>query len=217
GPEIGVAATKTYTSQLVQMIFLAMHLGKVRGALSPQRVQELQDGALRLPEQAARVLKASAGVAEIAARSSSLGHRFMYIGRRYNLPTAFEGALKMKEISYLHAEGYAAGEMKHGPLALIEPGWMCVAAAPKSRVTDKVVSNIQEIRARGASVFAVATEGDPEIRRVSNDVVEIPECEEIFSPVLTVLPLQLLAYHAARALKLDVDRPRNLAKSVTVE
>jgi glucosamine--fructose-6-phosphate aminotransferase (isomerizing) len=141
----------------------------------------------------------------------------MYIGRRYNLATAYEGALKMKEISYLHAEGYGAGEMKHGPLALVDSRMACVAIAPRGRVTEKVVSNIQEIRARQGRVIAVATRGDRLLASVADHVLEIPECDEIFSPVLAVIPLQLLAYHTAVRLGRDVDQPRNLAKSVTVE
>ena len=141
----------------------------------------------------------------------------MYIGRRYNLATAYEGALKMKEISYLHAEGYGAGEMKHGPLALVDSKMVCVAIAPQGRVTEKMVSNIQEIRARKGRVIAIATEGDTLVPSVADHVLEIPSCEEMWSPVLSVVPLQLFAYHAATALGRDVDQPRNLAKSVTVE
>src|SRR4029453_18136236 len=142
---------------------------------------------------------------------------FIYIGRRNNLPTALEGALKMKEISYLHAEGYGAGEMKHGPLALVDARMMCVAVAPEGRVTDKVISNIQEIRARNGRVIAVGTRGDPRIPAVADHVLEIPACDELLSPVLAVIPLQLLAYASAVKLGRNVDQPRNLAKSVTVE
>jgi glucosamine--fructose-6-phosphate aminotransferase (isomerizing) len=141
----------------------------------------------------------------------------MYIGRRYNLATAFEGALKMKEISYLHAEGYGAGEMKHGPLALVDDSMTCVAIAPRGRVTEKMISNIQEIRARRGRVIAVATRGDRAVRSVADHVFDIPGCEEMFSPVLAAIPLQLLAYYTATSLGRDVDQPRNLAKSVTVE
>jgi glutamine---fructose-6-phosphate transaminase (isomerizing) len=141
----------------------------------------------------------------------------MYIGRRYNLATAFEGALKMKEISYLHAEGYGAGEMKHGPLALVDDKMTCVAIAPQGRVTEKMHSNIQEIRARKGHVISIVTKGDRAVRSISDHVFEIPACEEMFSPVLAAIPLQLLAYYTATALGRDVDQPRNLAKSVTVE
>jgi glucosamine--fructose-6-phosphate aminotransferase (isomerizing) len=141
----------------------------------------------------------------------------MYIGRHYNLATAYEGALKMKEISYLHAEGYGAGEMKHGPLALVDKSLVCVAIAPQGRVTEKMVSNIHEIRARGGEIISIATEGQSMVHPISDRVFEIPACPESLSPVLAVIPLQLLAYHVAVDLGRDVDQPRNLAKSVTVE
>jgi len=216
GLEIGVAATKTYTSQLMCLTLLAVHLGRARGALSRARVQGLLREARRLPEQLERVLEKGSGVRKWA-RKYARGYDFMYIGRRYNLATALEGALKMKEISYLHAEGYGAGEMKHGPLALVDERMVCVAVAPAGRVTEKVVSNVQEIRARRGRVLAVATEGDARVASVADHVMEIPACAEVFSPVLSVVPLQLLAYHAAVSLGRDVDRPRNPAKSVTVE
>ena len=150
-------------------------------------------------------------------RTYGRGHSFIYLGRRYNLATAYEGALKMKEISYAHAEAYGAGEMKHGPLALVDESMAGVAIAPAGRVTEKMVSNIQEVRARRGPVISVATRGDRLVRSVSDHVLEIPPCEEIFSPILAVLPLQLLAYYTARELGREVDQPRNLAKSVTVE
>ena len=216
GLEIGVAATKTYTSQVMNMIFLAAHLGRRRGALAADRFQALVREARRLPGLVERVLE-DTGEIRKCARKYSRGYDFMYIGRRYNLATAFEGALKMKEISYLHAEGYGAGEMKHGPLALVDESMTCVAIAPKGRVTEKMISNIQEIRARRGRVISVATKGDRLVRSVSDHVFEIPPCDEIYSPVLAAIPLQLFAYHAATALGRDVDQPRNLAKSVTVE
>ncbi|HLY73846.1 MAG TPA: glutamine--fructose-6-phosphate transaminase (isomerizing) [Planctomycetota bacterium] len=216
GLEIGVAATKTYTSQVMSMLFLAAHLGRRRGALAADRFQALVREARRLPGLVERVLEDTAEIRK-CARKFSRGYDFMYIGRRYNLATAFEGALKMKEISYLHAEGYGAGEMKHGPLALVDDSMTCVAIAPRGRVTEKMISNIQEIRARRGRVIAVATRGDRSVRAVADHVFEIPSCEEMFSPVLAVIPLQLFAYYAATALGRDVDQPRNLAKSVTVE
>jgi glucosamine--fructose-6-phosphate aminotransferase (isomerizing) len=216
GLEVGVAATKTYTSQLVNILFLAMHLGRARGTLGRERFRALLDEARRLPGHVARVLEQDAAVRK-CARKCARGTDFMYMGRRYNLATAYEGALKMKEISYLHAEGYGAGEMKHGPLALVDGGMTCVAVAPQGRVLEKMVSNIQEVRARRGRVVAVATRGDRRVGALADEVFEIPACEEMFSPVLAVLPLQLLAYHAAVGLGRDVDRPRNLAKSVTVE
>jgi glucosamine--fructose-6-phosphate aminotransferase (isomerizing) len=216
GLEIGVAATKTYTSQVMSMLFLAAHLGRRRGALAADRFQAILRDARRLPGLVEQVLEDTAEIRK-CARKFSRGYDFMYIGRRYNLATAFEGALKMKEISYLHAEGYGAGEMKHGPLALVDASMTCVAIAPRGRVTEKMVSNIQEIRARRGRVIAVSTRGDRAVRSVADHVFEIPACEEMFSPVLAAIPLQLFAYHAATALRRDVDQPRNLAKSVTVE
>jgi glucosamine--fructose-6-phosphate aminotransferase (isomerizing) len=216
GPERGVAATKTYTSQILQMVLLAMHLGRARGTLGDARYGQLAKELDALPRRAAEVLD-NQGPLERCAREIAQDCSFIYIGRRYNLPTAYEGALKMKEISYLHAEGYGAGEMKHGPLALVDARMMCVAVAPEGRVTDKVISNIQEIRARNGRVIAVGTRGDPRIPAVADHVLEIPACDELLSPVLAVIPLQLLAYHSAVKLGRNVDQPRNLAKSVTVE
>ena len=216
GLEMGVAATKTYTSQVMNLLFLAAHLGHRRGTLPAARFQALLGEARRLPGLVERVLEDTAEIRK-CARKFSRGYDFMYIGRRYNLATAYEGALKMKEISYLHAEGYGAGEMKHGPLALVDDRMTCVAIAPAGRVTEKMLSNIQEIRARRGRIISVATKGDRSVRSVSDHVFEIPACEEMFSPVLAAIPLQLLAYYTATALGRDVDQPRNLAKSVTVE
>jgi glucosamine--fructose-6-phosphate aminotransferase (isomerizing) len=216
GPEIGVAATKSYTSQVVNVLFLALHLGLERKTLPQARFEQLVREARLLPTHVARVLRQGPVIRHCARRFQE-GYGFMFIGRRYNLATAYEGALKMKEITYFPAEGHGAGEMKHGPLALVDARMVCVAAAPRGRVTDKMVSNIQEVRARGGRVLSVATEGDRHVTEVSDHVFEIPACEEMFSPILAVIPLQLLAYHRAVALGRDVDRPRNLAKSVTVE
>lgn len=216
GLEVGVAATKTYTSQVLCALLTALHLGRRRGALPGSRFEALLRELRKLPGQVERVLEGEAAVRK-CARKFSRGYDYMYIGRRYNLATAYEGALKMKEISYLHAEGYGAGEMKHGPLALVDRNLTCVAIAPQGRTMEKMVSNIQEIRARGGRVISVATAGDRVLRGVSDHVIEIPACEEMFSPILAAIPLQLLAYHTAAALGRDVDQPRNLAKSVTVE
>ncbi|HZE98421.1 MAG TPA: glutamine--fructose-6-phosphate transaminase (isomerizing) [Planctomycetota bacterium] len=216
GLEVGVAATKTYTSQVMNMLFLAAHLGKRRGAMEPTRFQRILKEARRLPGLVERILEHPEEIRK-CARKFFRGYDFMYIGRRYNLATAFEGALKMKEISYLHAEGYGAGEMKHGPLALVDEKMTCVAIAPKGRVTEKMISNIQEIRARKGRIISIATRGDRQVGAVSDHVFEIPACDEVFSPVLAAIPLQLFAYYTATALGRDVDQPRNLAKSVTVE
>ena len=216
GLEVGVAATKTYTSQLICVLLLALHLGRRRRTITRGRFDALMAQARHLPAQVEEILENTREIRK-CAKKFARGYDFMYIGRRYNLATAYEGALKMKEISYLHAEGYGAGEMKHGPLALVDSRMTCVAVAPRGRVVEKMVSNIQEIRARKGHVISVATRGDRLVRSVSDHVFEIPECGEMFSPVLAVLPLQLLAYHAAVILGRDVDQPRNLAKSVTVE
>jgi len=216
GLEIGVAATKTYTSQVLDMILLALHLGRARGKLTEEAARQLLEDIRRLPALVEAALATDPVVTECAERYAR-GYDFMYIGRRYNLATALEGALKMKEISYLHAEGYGAGEMKHGPLALVDERMVCVAIAPRGRVTEKMVSNIQEIRARQGKIIAVTTEGDALVRSVADHVIEIPASPEFLTPVTSIVPLQLLAYRTAVALGRDVDQPRNLAKSVTVE
>jgi glucosamine--fructose-6-phosphate aminotransferase (isomerizing) len=216
GPEVGVAATKTYTSQVLNLILLGCHIARRRGALSRKAFGALVGEAQVLPFQVKSLLRRAPEILE-CARKYATGYTFMYLGRHYNLATAYEGALKMKEISYLHAEGYGAGEMKHGPLALVDERMACVAVATRGRVTEKMVSNIQEIRARGGRVLSITTEGDSLVRSVSEDVFSIPACSEIFSPVLAIIPLQLLSYYTAVQLGRDVDRPRNLAKSVTVE
>jgi glucosamine--fructose-6-phosphate aminotransferase (isomerizing) len=217
GPEIGVAASKTYTVQVAAILWLALGLGRLRGVLGVARARRLARALLALPRTVERALDTERAVAACAARF----HRapsFMYIGRRYNLPTAYEGALKLKEISYVHAEGYGGGEMKHGPLALIAPGYPTVAIAVPGPVYDKMLSNIQEIKARGGIIIAIVTEGDKEILHHNvNYVIEMPSVEELFSPLLVVIPLQLLAYYVALEFGYDIDQPRNLAKSVTVE
>lgn len=216
GPEVGVAASKTYTAQLVNVLFLALHLGRKVGRLQAGRFEELVEQARLLPGHIEKIL-AKDELIRNCARKYQEGFGFMYIGRRYNLATAYEGALKMKEITYLPAEGLGAGEMKHGPLALVDDRMVCVAIAPRGRVSEKMISNMEEVKARGGRILSVATEGDTGVSRISDQVFEIPKCEEMFSPILAVLPLQLLAYHRAAGLGRDVDRPRNLAKSVTVE
>jgi glucosamine--fructose-6-phosphate aminotransferase (isomerizing) len=216
GPEIAVAASKTFVTQVTTLIVLAAAIAKARGSLGMEQELELGQALRALPEAAARTLALSAGVPALAQRY--LGARgFMFIGRGYTLPGALEGALKLKEVGYIHAEGYAAGELKHGPISLLDAECPLVAVATRSRMYDKLISNVMEGRARDARVIAVATEGDPGIERFADDVLWVPDTHEALSPVLAVIPLQLFAYHTAVARGNDVDQPRNLAKSVTVE
>ena len=216
GPEIAVAASKTFVTQVTTLIVLAAAIAKARGSLGLEQELELGQALRALPEAAARALELAKDVPAMAERY--LGARgFMFIGRGYTLPGALEGALKLKEVSYIHAEGYAAGELKHGPISLLDLECPLVAVATRSRVYDKLISNVMEGRARDARVIAVATEGDQGIGRIADDVVWVPETHEALSPVLAVIPLQLFAYYTAVARGNDVDQPRNLAKSVTVE
>ncbi|MBI4563175.1 MAG: glutamine--fructose-6-phosphate transaminase (isomerizing) [Planctomycetes bacterium] len=216
GLEIGVAASKTYTSQVMCGLLWAIQLGRWRRTLSADHARALLREARRVPDLVRRVLDRAGAVRRVAKRLADCKD-YMYIGRRFNLATAFEGALKMKELSYLHAEGYGAGEMKHGPLAIVDDRLTTVAVVPRDGVYPKMVSNIQQIRSRGGRIVAVATEGDGNARGVADEVLAVPRVDELFSPLVTVVPLQLLAYHTAVRLKRDVDKPRNLAKSVTVE
>jgi glutamine---fructose-6-phosphate transaminase (isomerizing) len=216
GPEIAVAASKTFVTQVTTLIVLAAAIAKARGSLGLEQELELGQALRALPEAAARTLELAKDVPAMAERY--LGARgFMFIGRGYTLPSALEGALKLKEVSYIHAEGYAAGELKHGPISLLDAECPLVAVATKSRVYEKLISNVMEGRARDAKVIAVATEGDKGISRIADDVVWVPDTHEALSPVLAVIPLQLFAYYTAVARGNDVDQPRNLAKSVTVE
>ncbi len=215
GPEIGVASTKAFTCQLAALTLLSIFLGR-RKFMSQSQTQELLEGLCRIPEQMRTVLQQSDAINDIAKKFCSR-ENWLFLGRGYHYPIALEGALKLKEISYIHAEGMPAAEMKHGPIALINKGMPVVFIATQGMQYDKVISNIEEVRARGGEVIAVATEGDQDIRRYSNQIVYVPEAAECLQPMLTVLPLQLLAYHAAVARGCNVDKPRNLAKSVTVE
>ncbi len=217
GPEIAVAASKTFVTQVTTLVVLAAALAKARGRLEPEREAALA-GALRaLPEAAQRTLDRNAPRMSDLARRYVNSRGFMYIGRGPTYPAALEGALKLKEISYIHAEGYPAGELKHGPIALLDAECPLVAVATRCAVYPKLISNIQEGRARDARVIAIATEGDDQIERFADDVCWVPDTEELLSPVLAIIPLQLFAYHTAVARGTDVDQPRNLAKSVTVE
>ncbi|HKF84328.1 MAG TPA: glutamine--fructose-6-phosphate transaminase (isomerizing) [Candidatus Limnocylindrales bacterium] len=216
GPEIAVAASKTFVTQVTTLIVLAAAIAKARGTMGVEQELELGQALRALPDGAARTLELNPAVAELARRYVN-SRGFMFIGRGYSLPAALEGALKLKEISYMHAEGYAAGELKHGPISLLDAECPLVTVATRSRIYDKLISNVMEGRARDARVIAVATEGDDQIHRSADDVVWVADTHEALSPALAVIPLQLFAYHTAVARGTDVDQPRNLAKSVTVE
>ena len=217
GPEIAVAASKTFVAQVTTLVILAAAIAKARGRLGDEQELELGAALRALPAAAAKALEANAPNAGDLARRYVNSRGFMFVGRGYSYPTALEGALKLKEVSYVHAEGYAAGEMKHGPISLLDAECPLVAVATRSSVYEKLVSNVMEGRARDARVIAVATEGDTQIERMADDVCWVPDTHEVLSPVLAIIPLQLFAYHVAIARGTDVDQPRNLAKSVTVE
>jgi len=216
GPEIGVASTKAYTAQLAALYIFAFYMARARKILTASQIAKLITEFKKIPGQQREILKIQERVAEAARRHSHFGS-FLYLGRNVNYPSALEGALKLKEISYIPAEGYAAGEMKHGPIALIDEYRGVVCIAPRSKVYEKMISNIQEIHSRRGKIIGIATSGDVLIKEMTKEVIYIPSCEELFSPFLVVLPLQLLAYHIAVKRGCDVDQPRNLAKSVTVE
>jgi len=216
GPEVAVASTKAFVTQVVVLEMIALHLAQLRGTLSDRRRRSFGLALRDLPGQAAEVLKLAPQVKKLARRWGSV-RDVMFVGRALGFPVAMEGALKLKELSYVHAEGYAAGELKHGPIALLDPQTPLVAIATRSATYEKVVSNVAEVHARSAPVVAVATVGDEIIDRYAQDVLYVPETPEEMSPVIAIVPLQLLAYEVAVARGADVDQPRNLAKSVTVE
>ncbi|MEX1046723.1 MAG: glutamine--fructose-6-phosphate transaminase (isomerizing) [Actinomycetota bacterium] len=216
GPEIGVAATKTFATQMVALDLVALYLAQVRGSMFPTEVEDTLERMHELPRKVDRTFRLKKQIRELAKKYAS-ARDFLFIGRHTGYPAALEGALKLKEISYIHAEGYPAGELKHGPIALVEPGMPVVAVATECHVYPKILSNIKEVRARGADVIAVATEGDERIKEFAQEVLFVPETPELFSPVTVAVPLQLLAYYIAIERGCDVDQPRNLAKSVTVE
>jgi glutamine---fructose-6-phosphate transaminase (isomerizing) len=215
GPEIGVASTKAFTSQVIMLALISTLLGRMRN-MSVQQGQEILNAIDKIPEQVEKILTLESQIKEIAA-AYYRANNFLYLGRGINFPVALEGALKLKEISYIHAEGYPAAEMKHGPIALIDENMPVVVIAIKDPVYDKVMSNISEVRARNGRVIAIATEGDAEIAEKVNHVIYIPHTVHMLTPLLSVIPLQLLAYHIAVMRGCSVDMPRNLAKSVTVE
>lgn len=217
GPEIGVASTKAFTSQLTILSLIALKLGKHNGNLSNQQFMNLITELDHLPKKVEEVLQSTHDIVKEIAKDFVDARNFLYLGRGYNFPSALEGALKLKEISYIHAEGYPAAEMKHGPIALIDENMPTVIIAPKQGHYDKIVSNVQEIKARKGKVIAVVNKGDVQVASIADYVVEFPETSECFSPILAAIPLQLLAYYIAVYRGANVDQPRNLAKSVTVE
>ncbi len=217
GPEIGVASTKAFTAQLTVLSLIALKLGKHNGHLSNQEFMRLITELESIPQKVQEVLETTHQITKEIAKHFVDAQNFLYLGRGYNFPAALEGALKLKEISYIHAEGYPAAEMKHGPIALIDENMPIVIIAPKQGHYDKIVSNVQEIKARGGKVIAVVNKGDTQVASVADYVIEFPETSECFSPIIASVPLQLLAYYVAVYRGNNVDQPRNLAKSVTVE
>lgn len=216
GPEIGVASTKAFTAQLAVLTMIALKIGYIKGSISEERYRHLLNELQQVPEKVAWVLQHSERIKALAGKYKD-ARDFLYLGRGYNFPVALEGALKLKEISYIHAEGYPAAEMKHGPIALVDEQLPVVFVSTRDTYHEKVLSNMQEIRARKGKVIAVITEGDDQANEISDDVMIVPEADEILAPMLSVVPLQLMAYYIGVAKGLDVDKPRNLAKSVTVE
>lgn len=216
GPEIGVASTKAFTGQVTVLAMLAVALGCLRGTLSDDAAAEIASGIQSLPDLISDALSVNDSIKKLSATYTYV-HNFLYLGRGYNFPTALEGALKLKEISYIHAEGYPAAEMKHGPIALIDNELPTVFIAPADDLHEKVISNIRQVKARGGSVIAIVTRGDRSITEIVDHTIEIPPVPVALSPIIAAIPLQLLAYHIAVMKGRDVDMPRNLAKSVTVE
>ena len=215
GPEIGVASTKIYTSQLVILTLIALLIGRYQG-MSFTEGKEIINAIKKLPDQIREILGNSKIIKEIALKYS-IYNDFLYIGRLFNFPTAMEGALKLKEISYIHAEGYAAGEMKHGPISLIDKNFPTVAIATDDLVLEKILSNMEEIKARDGKILAITNEGEKKVKKIADDIIEVPRTLPLLQPILNVIPLQLFAYYIADEKGCDIDKPRNLAKSVTVE
>jgi glucosamine--fructose-6-phosphate aminotransferase (isomerizing) len=216
GPEIGVASTKAFTTQITVLTLMALRLAKEKGAMSQSNyMMHLRELDL-IPEKVAEALNTNDHIEAVAKQFKDAAN-FLYLGRGYNFPVALEGALKLKEISYIHAEGYPAAEMKHGPIALIDENMPVVVIAVNSNHYEKVVSNIQEIKSRDGKIIAVVTEGDTTVTEIADYVMEVPKTPEALTPLVTTIPLQLLSYHIAVMLGKNVDQPRNLAKSVTVE
>ena len=216
GPEIGVASTKAFTGQVTVLAMMALAIGQLRGTLSKEDTAVIASSIQKLPEYIEETLKLDPIIKQLS-QTYTYVHNFLYLGRGYNFPTALEGALKLKEISYIHAEGYPAAEMKHGPIALIDRELPTVVIAPHDDLYEKVISNIQQVKARGGEVIAIVTNGDKDIAGIADHTIEIPQVIEQLSPIVAAIPLQLLAYHIAIKKGCNVDMPRNLAKSVTVE
>ncbi len=216
GPEIGVASTKAFTAQLAVLTMIALKIGYDKGTLTTERFHQLCNELAAIPEKVAQILKHSDAIKAIAETYKD-SRDFLYLGRGYNFPVALEGALKLKEISYIHAEGYPAAEMKHGPIALVDDTLPVVFIATQDVYHEKIISNMQEIKARKGKVIAVITEGDTVTEGIADVVIPVPPADEILAPMLSVVPMQLLAYYIGVSKGLDVDKPRNLAKSVTVE
>ena len=216
GPELGVASTKTFTGSLVALFLIATHLGKRRGLIDNDLMSKLLQDLSSIPRLVGQVLQGENEIIKLAQTLFQYDN-VMYLGRGINMPVALEGALKLKEVSYIHAEGFAAGEMKHGPIALIDRQMPVVVVAPNDDLYDKMEGNVQEVKARGGKVIAIITEGNTNLKGVADDFIEIPEVPYLLSAIISVVPLQLLAYHIAVLRGCDVDQPRNLAKTVTVE
>ena len=216
GPEIGVASTKAFTGQVMVLTLLALGIAQLKGTMSQEKIAELGAEVLKIPEYVEKVLKLNDEIEHLSL-IYTYARNFLYLGRGYSYPVALEGALKLKEISYIHAEGYPAAEMKHGPIALIDEEMPSVIIAPNDHLYEKIVSNVQQVKARGGSIIAIVTEGDTEIKNIADHVLEVPEIPECLSPIITSIPLQLLSYYIAINKGKNVDMPRNLAKSVTVE
>ncbi|MBN8671956.1 MAG: glutamine--fructose-6-phosphate transaminase (isomerizing) [Flavipsychrobacter sp.] len=216
GPEIGVASTKAFSTQICMLTLIALQIAQQKGTVSTSKLREILYELENIPKKIEETLKLDAQIKELAAIYKDATN-FLYLGRGYNFPVALEGALKLKEISYIHAEGYPAAEMKHGPIALIDEEMPVVFLATNHSAYEKIVSNVQEVKARKGKIIAVVNKGDTQIRALADHIIEVPETEEILSPLVTIVPLQLLAYHIAILRGCNVDQPRNLAKSVTVE
>ena len=216
GPEIGVASTKAFTAQVLVLIMMALNLGKEKNSISQEQYERILSELNRIPEKIETILKQNDKIEDLS-KIFTYAHNFIYMGRGYSYPIAMEGALKLKEISYIHAEGYPAAEMKHGPIALIDQEMPVVIIATHDGTYDKTISNIQEIKARSGRILAIVNKSDDKVKDIADYTIEIPETEECLGPLLSIIPLQLLSYHIAVKKGRDVDMPRNLAKSVTVE